>query len=177
MVKKITKLFIYFIFFILALIVFMPKSSLYFFGEKNLKQFSVIVSDEKIKEGLFSLSLSDITIYAKGVDSAKVKKVDATLMLIYNSIDITDIEISSVAAPYLPTKIKNVDISYTIFNPLVVNAVSNGEFGEAKAKFDIIKRELKVYLKPSKKMLRKYTRSLRYFKKDTKGEYVYAKTF
>jgi len=177
MVKKLSKFIGYFLFFIMALIVFMPKSSLYFLGEKNLKKQNIIISNEKIEENLFSLNISDMDLYVKGIQSAKIKEADITFLLFYNSVDIKDIKISSVAEAYLPTNIDRVNINYTIFNPLVVNATSKGGFGQIRAKVNLLDRKIKVYLKPSKKMLRKYSRSMRYFKKDAKGEYVYAKTF
>jgi PHD/YefM family antitoxin component YafN of YafNO toxin-antitoxin module len=161
----------------MALILFLPKSSLYYLGEKELSKQKVIISNEILDEKPFSLDISNMTIFVKGINSATVENADINLMLFYNSIDIKNIKIASVASAYIPTNISNVKLSYTIFNPLVVKGNSNGEFGKIKAKYEILNKKLTIYLKPSKKMFRKYSRSLRYFKKDANGEYVYAKTF
>ena len=177
MVKKLAKFFAYTLFFILALIAFMPKESLYFLLEENLQKFGVVLSNEQLEESFFSLNIENMEISAKGIDSALVEEADITLLLVYNSVDVKNIKLSSLVESYLPSKIDTLHIRYTLINPFEVEAQSHGGFGDATIHFNIVDRNVSVILKPSKKMFQKYRNSLREFKKSQNGEYVYAKTF
>lgn len=177
MVKKISKFIAYTLFFVLALMLFTPKSSAYFLMEKSLEKFGVVISNETLQESLFSLKVDNLDISIKGIDSANIKEVNIMILILFNDIEFKNIELSSLVNAFVPAKIDNVKISYTLFNPLVVNISGSGRFGELKAKVNLLHRGLKAFLKPSQKMLRSYQNSLRNFKKDKSGEYVYVKNF
>jgi len=177
MVKKMAKFFAYMLFFIFALVAFSPKSSVYYFAEQQIKKFGIVVSDEKLDETLLSLEIHNLDITAKEIDTALIKEADVTLLLVYNSVKLTKIKLSSLVESYLPSKIDSLNISYTLFNPLYITAEGVGEFGEARGQVSLLDRNASVVLKPSKVMFKKYRKSLKMFKKSENGEYVYAKTF
>jgi len=177
MVKKMAKLFAYMFFFLFALVAFSPKSSVYYFGEQQLKKFGVVISDEKLDERLSSLNIQNLDISAKEIDTALIKEADVTLLFVYNSVKLTKIKLSSLVESYLPSKIDALSITYTLFNPLYIIVDGVGEFGEASAEVSLLDRNASVVLKPSKVMFTKYKKSLKMFKKSENGEYVYAKTF
>ena len=177
MVKKMAKFFAYTLFFIFALVAFSPKSSIYYFGEQNLKKFGVVISNETLNENLLSLNIQNLDISAKEIDTAIIKEADITLLLVYNAVSLRDIELSSLVESYLPSKIDSLDIKHTIINPLNISAEGFGKFGEASANISLKERSVEVTLKPSKKMFSKYKKTLKMFKKSEDGEYVYAKTF
>jgi hypothetical protein len=176
MVKKLLIFLAYSAFFIFALMLFIPKASLYFFFEKELKNYEVVISKEQLKENLLSLDIHNLELSAKGIDTALIKDASVTLLGISNSVDLEKIKLSSLVEAYLPSKIEHLEINYTLFNPLNITAAAQGEFGEARASFNITSRALRVVLKPSKKMLSRYRNSLRKFKKSKEGEYIYAKS-
>lgn len=177
MVKKLVKFFAYVLFFIFALILFIPKSSVYFFAEKQLKTFDMVISNETVEDKFFSLNISDASVSMKAIEGATIKETDVTFLLFYNSIELSDIKLSSLVDSFVPSKVESVKVVYTIFDPLNVNASGNGSFGQADVKVSILDRKISVILKPSKKMLSKYKNSLKEFKKDKSGEYKYDKTF
>ncbi len=177
MVKKLMKFFAYSLFFMGALAVFIPKSSVYYFLEKNMKQFEVVISNETLHATALSLNIQNLEVSTKGIDTALIDEADITLLLFYNKLHFTNIKLSSIVEAYLPSKISNLDISYTIFNPLVVNLKAKGGFGVAKGTLNIMQRALNISVEPSKIMLRRYKRSMRMLKKSENGEYIYAKTF
>jgi len=177
MVKKILKFLLFFFFFIFALIAFMPKESFYFLLEKELKEFEIVISNEALHENLFSLNVQNLELNTKGIESAVARNAEITLLLFYNSIDLEDVQISSLIDAYAPSKVDTLEISYTILNPLVVYAKASGDFGEAKITFEFLERKLQAIVKPSKVMLTQYQKSMRMLQKDENGEYVYAKTF
>lgn len=173
--KKIAKFFAYTLFFIFALIAFIPKASVYYLAEENLKKFDVVISKESLVESLFSLDVENLDISAKGVESAYIKSVRFTFLGLYNGVTFKQIKLSSIVEAYLPSKIKLVNIEYSLLHPLSVEIGSLGEFGSLNARFDLVELKLNATLKPSKLMLKKYRSSLRFFKKSQEGEYVYAK--
>jgi len=174
-VKKIGKFFAYLLFFIFALMLFMPKESLYYLAEEQLKEFSVVITDESLVDSFISLEVKTLDLSLKGVESAYADSLSFTLLGLYNSVSVEEIKLSSVVEVYLPSKIKTLNVEYSIFHPLSIRANSIGEFGEVKAEFDLVDLSLNAHLKPSKLMLKKYKNSLRFFKKSKEGEYLYAK--
>jgi len=177
MVKKLTKIFAYFLFFLFALALFMPKESFYFLLEENLKKFDVIISNEELSSDIDSLSIENLEVTTKGIESAVVNKADIKLLFLYNSLVLEGIELSSLVEVYIPSKIAELSVSYTLLNPLFIELSGVGEFGEFEGGFNLQSRALELQMQPSKKMMRKYKKTMRLLKKSENGEYVYAKTF
>jgi len=175
MVKHFGKYILLGLFFIAALILFMPKSSFYFLAEKEMQKFGFVISNEKLEENFLTLNIRDLDITLKGVQSAKVESVDMTFLLLYNSIEAKNIELSSIVDSFMPTEIKHLRLFYTPFSLFTLKGEAEGEFGRAVVEVDISRRSVKLFLKPSKIMMRQYGRSLRYFKRNKQGEYIYEK--
>ena len=175
MVKKFLKFLAYTIFFLFALVVFVPKSSLYFLMEHNIKPLGVVVSNETLHENLFSLDVQHAEVSVKGVDAAEIKNIHIILLGLYNQVIFQDIKLSSMAASFVPLHIKDAKISYTVIDPLYIKGYAEGDFGKATLMFHLKDFHLKAILHPSKLMLQKYRTSLREFKKAKNGEYRYDK--
>ncbi len=176
MVKKLLRLFAYTLFFSLALMAFVPKSSIYYLLEKNLKKFDIVISDEQLKESLFSLTIRNANISTKGIDSATVGEGDITFLLLYNKLSFHNLKLSSIVETYLPSKIALLEIDYSLLHPLTVEVNAHGDFGEGRASLHLLDRNASLVVKPSKKMFSNYRKSLRFFKKNKNGEYIYAKS-
>jgi len=177
MVKKFSKFLAFSLFFFIALILFMPKENFYFLLEKELQKFDVVVSEERLQERSLSLEIENLHITAKEVDSAVIERADVMLLGFYNSIFFEGIELSSIVSVYLPPKLESVKVKYSILNPFIVYVDAHGEFGEAQLHFSLLESQLQASVKPSKKMLKEYKKSMRMLQKDENGEYSYAKTF
>ena len=169
------KFFGFFLFFVGSLLYFLPKSSLYYYGEKELYKHKVILSEELIKERGFSLELEDSKLFYDSLESAKISSIEIRPFLVHNSIIAKDIVLTDIAVSFLPLKIEDVKVTYSIFNPLNIVAKVEGEFGHADITIGIVDKKINLHLIPSELMLKKYTKSLRMFKKDEQGEYHYAK--
>ncbi len=174
---KLSKVFAYIIFFVLALIFFIPKASVYYFGEKELLQEKVILSGEEIVDSGFSLQLNHTKISYDSIESANVESINIKMFLLYNSLSVNNIELTSIASSFVPLHIDRLDVAYTVFNPLNIVAKAHGEFGEATAEVNLLDRNISVVLVPSEQMLKKYRGTLRKLKKNKDGEYEYDKTF
>jgi len=174
---KLLKLLAYVIFFIAALIYFIPKESVYYYLEKELLQEKIILSGEEIIDSGYSLQLNNAKVSYDSIESANVEDINIKIFLVYNSLSVSNVKLLDIASSFVPVKIDTINIKYTIFNPLNVVAESNGEFGQANAEVNILDRTISIVLKPSKLMLKKYKATLRSLKKNKAGEYKYEKTF
>jgi len=177
MVVKISKFFAYSFFFLLVLMYLTPKVNLYYLLETKLKEKSVIVDNEGLSDNGFTLSINHASINVKSIESAKVQKIDVKVFGIYNSVSLSNITLASVAASMLPTNIQTLHISYSIFDPLHINASAVGDFGDATLNFNPLDGALYIELNPSKKMNSSYRQTLRNLKKSKEGVYTYDKTF
>lgn len=177
MVKKLIKFLVYLLFFILALMFFSPKISAYYFLESHIKPFGVIISGEELHDNGFSLDIEHADVSFKAIDSAKIEKINIKIYGLYNAVNIDGVKLSSTAASFIPLNVTSTKVYHTIFDPLIVYADAMGEFGEAEVRYDILTNGVKITLKPSKLMLRKYKNTLRGLSKDENGEYIYEKTF
>ncbi len=174
---KILKFLAYVLFFILALIYFMPKASIYYLVEKKLQENKIILSHESVIDNGFSLKLKNADISYNSIESATVKEIDIKMLIFYNSFSVENIELSSIASSFVPLRIKSLDVKYTVLNPLNIVAKASGEFGEANANLNILDKNITILLTPSKQMLQKYKTTLSNFSKNQSGEYEYVKTF
>jgi len=172
-----SKIIAYIVFFIMVLLYFTPKQELYYFGEHELKKYKVIFSDEDVIENSLSLTIKNMKITYDSIDAANVQSVDIKLFGLYNSISVNDVQLTSIAANFIPLKIDNIEVKYTIIDPLNLKLFAVGEFGEVNARVNILDRNASLLLKPSKKMLSRYRSTLRQLRKNKQGEYRYAKTF
>jgi hypothetical protein len=176
MVKKLLMFLVYMLFFFFALVMFTPKASLYFFMEKNIKPFGVVISNETLDERLFSLGVANLEVSIKGVDAAVAQKADITLLGFYNEVKVEGIKLSSMASSFVPVDIGEIKLHYTPFDPLFITGDAQGKFGKADISLSLRDFHLKVVLHPSKLMLQRYRNSLRQFQKTQNGEYIYDKS-
>jgi len=174
---KIVRFFAYILFFIVALMYFMPKESIYFFAEKQLQKYHIVIAHESVKDRGLSLELRHFDVYVESIQSAKIEKVDIALFGVYNEIKANNIELSTAVASMLPTKIESVNIKYSILNPLNVTLNAVGAFGTLQGVANIKERKITAELKPSSLMQRKYRSALLNFKKQANGEYEYVQSF
>ncbi|MEN8303570.1 MAG: hypothetical protein ABFQ64_05835 [Campylobacterota bacterium] len=177
MLKKVLVFFTYFIFFILALIYFIPKASAYYFLESKLKTHSIIVANEEIADQPLCLRVKNTDIYADSIKFANISEVDIHLFVIYNRVVLTDITLSNIAKTLVPLKVNEVEVSYSILNPFNIKAFAVGDFGELDATYSVFDGALHLELTPSKLMLMNYAGTLKQLKKTEQGDYTYDKIF
>lgn len=175
--KKLRSFLIYFLLLIVSIIIFLPKESLYFLLEKEMKKYEIIISGEKVSDKPFTLSISDGDLFYKQIESANFKNVSISSFIIYNKISVEDIKISSTFADILPTEIEKIQIIYSIFDPLNIKADSSGDFGVAYATASILDRKVTLHLEPSKILTSRYAKLLNMMKKDETGGYIYEYNF
>jgi len=174
---KIVRFLAYVLFFILALMYFMPKKNVYYLLEKELQANNIVISHEEVVDTGLSLKLNHLDIYMESIESANVASVDVSLFGLYNAVHIKNIKLTSVASSILPIKINDVTVQYSILNPLNVTLNAVGGFGSVSGYANVLDRNMTLILKPSKMMKRKYKATLNGLRKKSNGEYEYVKNF
>lgn len=174
---RVLKILAYILFFILAVVYFLPKSNLYYFAEQELQKQKIMISEETTVEQMFSLELQNAVLSYANIDVATISKSDIQLFVLYNTLTLHDVNLSSMAATFVPLKVDTLEAKYTILNPLTIYIHAKGAFGEADASLHIKDRNITILLKPSSLMQKQYVNSMRKLKKNNNGEYEYAKNF
>ena len=175
--KKVGMGLLYLFVFIVALLAFAPKKSFYFFGEKRLQKWHVVVDNEVLHEDLFSLELENAEIYVSGVKAAKIMQTSFKPYLLRNGIELEGIRISGVAKKFLPTRIDHADLHYEFWHPTQIKIEANGEFGVLDGALNIRNKKLVLHLMPTKSFKREYGSLLRKMKKEKEGGYLYEQRF
>ena len=173
MVKKSTLFFGYSAVFILMLLYFLPKVSLFYFAEEKLKPLGVVFSKEKLYDKGFTLRIEDTTLFVKSIESAKIASVEITPFLLYNSVDVKGVELSKTLKSFIPLHIEEILVDHSVLSPTTLYAEVSGDFGEAEVTFDIVQKKVHLKLEPSQKMIQEYKSTLREFKKEEDGGYSY----
>lgn len=170
--KRTLKIISYVLFFLFVLFLSLPKENLFYILQKELKNKKIEVYNQKITTNLFSLTLNDFNIRYKSLEVAKIVSSKISVYGLINTITIDNIHLDNSFNKFIPTKIKNIKINYSILNPFNISFLSNGNFGKINASFSL--KEFKIYinLKASDLMKLKYKKILNQMKKN-KGEYQY----
>jgi len=131
---------LYFIVIVLSLAVFSPKRELYYLLEAYLMRQDVIIDNEKIESGLFSLTLKHPDLYVKGIKISTIKEISLTTLLFYTHIAAKDIGTDRSLRQWVPGKIDRVSLNYQVLDPFRVTIKATGFFGEAKGYLSLKKR-------------------------------------
>jgi len=166
----------YSLFFVLALMYLMPKASIYYFFEEQIKAYAIVINNESVKESGLGLNVTDALVFIQSINSAQIGSIEINVFALFNTIDINNVTLSSVAAAVMPLHIHEAHVRHSILNPLEITIDGEGEAGAFHATFHLLDRLLYLNLKPSESMLKDYKSTLLNLKRSENGEYVYEKT-
>ena len=127
-----------------ALLLFMPKEELYFALEKELKNYGVVINEERIESGLLSLNLINAHVYVKGIEVAKIEKVNIFSLLFTSNINIKSLILDDSLKSFAPQHIDVANISYTVFSPMHVSIEAKGSFGALEGDVDLKTHTLRI---------------------------------
>ena len=159
------KFFIFLIGLIIGLTVFMPKKSLYFTLQHFLQKEKIYINSE-INSNIISLNLKNGTIFYKGIDAIKFKDIVIYPFLLFNNIKANNINID-----FENLNINNLDLAYSIINPLKIYIKGDSNFGKIDGVVDLVNRKIKVYI------LNLNNSTLKAILKKDKKEYFYYESF
>lgn len=169
MVKKIV---VGFFVILIAFLAFMPKVELYYLLEKELVKYDVKINEKSIEEGIFSLTLNNVSIFAKGIHIADIDKIEVISFLVYNNIVINNIVFDELLKGQAPKKIDYINILHSVEDIMNIVIDANGTLGTVSGGVDLNKQKVRVNFSSINEL-----RNIQSFlKKDKKGWY-YEKSF
>ena len=156
----------------IAFLAFMPKVELYYLLEKELAKYDVKLNEKSINEGIFSLSLNNISLFGKGIHIANIDKIEIITFLGYSKIVIDNIIFDELLKGQAPKKIDSINIVHSLESLMNIKIEADGSLGEVMGSVDLSKREVRVNFSSINEL-----RNIKSFlKKDKKGWY-YEKSF
>jgi len=128
----------------IGVVVLMPKSKLYYKLEEQLKQKDIILNEKSIQEGLWGMRLEGVTLYAKGIEMAKIETMTFFTLLGYSSVEIKGVEVDDSLANIVPTSIRHITIEHSLLKPLDLLLSAQGGFGGVEAEVDMVSKRLSL---------------------------------
>ena len=127
-----------------GLLLFMPKAELYYTLEESLAQKEIKLNEKSIEEGLFSLTLKDVTIYVKGIALANVEELDFFTILFYSSLDVNNLQVDEALHAQVPATIKEASLTHNIFSPNTLSVDANGSFGLVEGEINMMPKKVRI---------------------------------
>jgi len=127
-----------------VLLLFMPKAELYYTLEETLAKQDIKFNEKSIEEGLFTLTLKDVTVYVKGIALAQVEELDFFTILFYSSLDVYNLEVDEALHAKVPALTREATFIHNILSPLTVSIDANGSFGMIDGKVDLMSNEVRI---------------------------------
>lgn len=162
--------------FIYALVIVSPKQELFYFAEEFLEKEKLVISNEKISDlGLF-FKIQNATLFYDSIQAGNARELSTLFTLFYNRVSLSNFEIHSDFKDFFPGNIEKIEAKHIFYQPHIIEISGEGAFGSLSGDVNLIERKIRVVLKVSSVMSRKYRQLLRGFKKSKEG-YVYEQKF
>ncbi len=159
--RVVRDIFLFLLTFYIAIVAFMPKTELYYYLEKKLKEKGVVIYNEKFKETPLALDISNGIISYQGLDVARFSLITFKPYLFLNTLEAKNIELLDMAKKALDVDIESLKAKHTILKPFIINLDIVGSFGEAKGYIELKEHLVHIdiltpkNIKPLKRFLRK----------------------
>jgi hypothetical protein len=145
----------------------MPKKQLYYTFENELLKQDIVINEESIEEGIFTLTLKNSNIYVKGINIASVDEISIFTLIFYNSLKVQNIIFDDSLKNFVPSNVEKTVLMNSLFSPLKVFITSIGTFGLAEGIANLSAGNLRIDMVDVKDI-----KSIKaQLKKDEKGLY------
>ena len=171
MIKQIFKYILLLAIFLIALIAFAPKENLYFFLLESLQKEKIVVKTKDLEDNYLEFSIKNSEVSYQGIDAVNIKELNIKTYIVKSKIEILNISLDDSMKQFLPSKIKNIQLSHSILNPLFIDIKANLIQAKVYGVVDILEQKVILNLAPSKQFLKSYKKLLRKMKKQKSGEY------
>ena len=170
--QMVKKVFIVFTLVWVAFLMFMPKAEFYYALEEKLAQKDIRLNEGSIEEGLFSLTLKDVTVYVKGIELAKIEELQFFTLLFYSSLTLETLEVDASLQSKIPALTSEASITHILFLPTQLSLDANGSFGTVEGEVNVLAKTVHInFIKTQEMDMLKH-----FLKKDEKGWY-YERSF
>jgi hypothetical protein len=133
-----------------ALLLFMPKQTLYYKLEQELAKSAIKINEKSIDEGIFSLTLNQADVYAKGIKLASVEKVHFFTVLFYTKVTMQELVLDDSLKNMAPTHMKEATATYALWDPLHISIHAEGSFGGLDGAVALADKTLRLDFNESK---------------------------
>lgn len=152
----------------LGLLIFLPKTNLYYSAEEALSSAHLYLNDEKIHEHWLYLEVEDATLLLDSMPIGSIEQIRIVPLLIYNQATIDAIEFNGEFSALFPQGIDHLRFTYTLLHPLTVSLNGVGGFGPIKGELDLSQMRL-VLLFEASPIMRNYPFLLSKLRKSDEG--------
>ncbi len=122
------------------LIVFLPKENIYYFILENIKKDKIELTQNSIQDKYLKFIVDDIKINYEGVEVSQVGSFDLDLFIYRTAINLDKIKVDESFNKFVPSKIDNLSLTHTIFNPLYIDIDAKFKLGSCVGEIDLLNR-------------------------------------
>lgn len=134
----------------LSVVILMPKKAMYYKLEETLAKNDIKLNEKKIDEGLFSLTLEQVSVYVKGINVANIEEVRLFTLLFYTSLEVETLMMDDSLKTVLPQETKHATATHSILAPIEVDVKAEGSFGSLRGNVDLNARTIHLDFNESK---------------------------
>lgn len=146
---------LYIFYILIIIIILIPKEKMYFSLEKILGDYHLSLSNESIHNRFIYIDVDNAQVLLDKLPVATVENMQFLPWIVYNRFSISNIEALPQFKTFFPGKVENVALIYTIFHPLSLKIVANGDFGQCRGDTDLLNRHTRIVFESTPK-LRQY---------------------
>ncbi len=134
---------------IAGLVVFLPKTYLYYTAEEALSSARLHLVGETIEERVVYLDVRDATVLLNAMPIGSVERIRLMPLIVYNRATVSSVAFAGEFAPLFPEGIERLDFTYTVLNPTKVTIEGVGGFGPVRGEIDLMEGKMTLVFEPS----------------------------
>jgi len=169
MIRVFFKYIVYIVLFSYMMIVFLPKTNVYYLGLDFLKPYKVFIVSENIKDNSLSLDIENLKVKYEGIEVAQIESLSVGTYLYRTTLEIDAIKANDVLKNFIPEYVQKISITHNVFkNPFKIDINARFKQGRAFGEVDLLERKVMISLDVSRNFISKYRDILKNLKKNGK---------
>lgn len=105
---------------LLGVILFLPKSNMYYSAEKVLASMHLYLNGEEINERFFYLDIDNAIVQLDTMPIATIDHISFFPLIAFNRVSIEGVAFSGEFESLFPQGIDHIDLTYTLLHPFTV---------------------------------------------------------
>lgn len=147
--------FLYAFYILCIVIVLIPKEKLFFTAESFLAENHLFLSGETLSNRFFYLDIENAQVMADDLEIGSIETIRMMPWVAFNRITITSVSLAPAYRSFLPEKIDEIVLTYSVLHPLSIDIRGKGDFGECSGTVDLADQKVRVVFEPTQQ-LRQY---------------------
>lgn len=173
---RLVKLLSYVLVMLALIIIFLPKTNLFYAAEVMMKENKLFISDEEVLDKGYSLELKNAKFSYESLSLAEVDSISFSPWIFYNVLSLNNIHVNAGFSDFLPQEIEKIRIQQLIYDPTNIMLRGDSEDSYIYGNIDLVERVLVVHFRLGAKSEQKYKSMLGKLSKE-EGGYVYEYKF